>query len=348
MTACSTVLLALAIALASPKEVIEPGPTAKLTVSTKGTDLWVGQKVIIVVDLSTPGYFANAVAFDLPQVPGVILYRPEGNPVVGTETRDGVSCTTQRHELTAYAQRAGQITIPPFLIRFESTPAFGKPTVDQRVNTTAVSFVAKLPPGAEGLATVVTTRDLTLKESWSPVPGTKQLTSARRLRERSRLRHRTYRGWCCRRFHYRSKPVLLCTRKLPVVEDKMNRGDLLGRRATVTYIVKRRNLSDAGTFTGLVGPCVIRKLQRATLPAHTIEVAALSKAAETSPTIAATNRSSFRWGLPLLLILSVLIAAWLLPAINSEPGHTSQGGGRRFRTGLFQGLSTRQQQRKCP
>ena len=39
------------------------------------------------------------------------------------------------------------------------------------VTTPTVSFVARTPPGAEKLATVITTRQLTVKESWAPEPG---------------------------------------------------------------------------------------------------------------------------------------------------------------------------------
>src|SRR5262249_31350994 len=142
----------------------------RASIATKD-DIWVGQRVTLVVELLAPGTFASAPAFDLPQVPGVILVPPEGSPVIGTEDADGTTYTTQRHELACYAQRGGSIEIPGFSIRFESSEAFGRPAVEQRVTTDPVSFTAKMPQGTEGLATVITTHDLKVEENWDPQPG---------------------------------------------------------------------------------------------------------------------------------------------------------------------------------
>jgi hypothetical protein len=146
-----------AVGLLTPAAAAEPPARVRAAVATRG-DIWVGQRVALAVDLLTPGFFASAPAFDLPQTPGVILIPPQDRPVVGSQTIDGTTYTTQRHELAVFAQRAGPVKIPEFVVRFESSPAFGKPPVAQRVTTPAVSFTARMPPGAEGLSTVITTR----------------------------------------------------------------------------------------------------------------------------------------------------------------------------------------------
>src|SRR5262245_11366647 len=110
----------------------QPPARVRASFAAKG-DIWVGQRVTLVVELLAPGFFTSAPAFDLPQVSGVILLPPEGRPVVGSETVDGTTCTTQRHELAAFAQRAGRVGIPAFSVRFSSSPEFNKPSTDRQV-----------------------------------------------------------------------------------------------------------------------------------------------------------------------------------------------------------------------
>src|SRR5262245_17546515 len=168
----TSVRLALALAVAgclADTAGAQPPAQARASVATKG-DIWVGQRVTLVVELLTPGIFSSAPAFDLPQVPGVILMPPEGRPVLGSETIDGTTYTTQRHELAVFAQRAGRVEVPGFVVRFSSSPEFTKPPIDRQVTTPAVTFTTIMPPGAEGLATVITTRQLTAKEAWDPPP----------------------------------------------------------------------------------------------------------------------------------------------------------------------------------
>ena len=104
-------------------------PKVRASIGTQG-DLWVGQRIALVVELLAPGYFAGAAAFDLPDPPGLLLTPPEGSPVVSSETIDGTSYTVQRHEVAVFARRAGEQTIPPFTVRFNSdaTPSTRTPS----------------------------------------------------------------------------------------------------------------------------------------------------------------------------------------------------------------------------
>ena len=91
---------------------------ALTSIETKG-DLWVGQRVTLLVELLAPGFFAGTAAFDLPTVSGLMLVPPEDSPIVASETMDGTTYTVQRHELAVFSRRAGEQTIPPFTVRFQ-------------------------------------------------------------------------------------------------------------------------------------------------------------------------------------------------------------------------------------
>jgi hypothetical protein len=133
-------------------------------------DVWLGQSMTLVVELLSPGFFAGAPTFYLPRVPGVLILQPNERPVLRSETIDGASYANQRHELTIFAQRAGIVTIPSFQVRFSTRVGAAAP-LENRLQTEAISFEVKLPPGAEGLATLISARELKATEIWQPDPG---------------------------------------------------------------------------------------------------------------------------------------------------------------------------------
>ncbi|MGC4017038.1 MAG: hypothetical protein QM755_21375 [Luteolibacter sp.] len=73
-------LLCLALSLAASAEDV---PASKVRAAFAKTDTapWVGQKVVIQVELLAPGYFAGAPVFDLPEVPGALLIPPVRLPL---------------------------------------------------------------------------------------------------------------------------------------------------------------------------------------------------------------------------------------------------------------------------
>jgi hypothetical protein len=287
----------------------EPPARARASVAVKG-DVWVGQRVNLAVELLTPGYFANAPAFDLPPVSGVVLLPPEGRPVVGSETVDGTTYTTQRHELAVYAQRAGRVEIPGFPVRFESSPAFGKPALEQRVTTPAVTFTAKMPPGAEGLSTVITTDELTVKETWEPQPGKGPARLGAAFTRTIVVEAHEVPGMVLPAFRFDPLDGIGVYPRPPVVEDRTGRGGLTGRRVeTVTYVCER-----AGTFTL---PALVLtwwdpaegKLKRAELPEQTLAVTA----APPGPVVQSTPDPRGRWVRvigSLAAVLAVGVVTW--------------------------------------
>jgi hypothetical protein len=102
--------------------------TAKVrtTLEAKG-DIWVGQHVTLAIELISPGFFSGSPTFYLPQVPQVLLLQPNDRPILGSETIDGASYTIQRHEFAIFAQRAGNVIIPSFQVRFSTRVGAAQP-----------------------------------------------------------------------------------------------------------------------------------------------------------------------------------------------------------------------------
>jgi hypothetical protein len=140
-------------------------------------DVWVGQGTTLVVELLSPGFFAGSPTFYLPRVPGVLILQPDERPVLSSEKIDGASYAIQRHELRIFAERPGLITVPSFEVRFSTRQGAVAP-LEHRLRTDAISLEVKLPPGAEGLATLISARDLKATEIWQPESGSAKVGDA--------------------------------------------------------------------------------------------------------------------------------------------------------------------------
>jgi len=198
---------------------------------------------------------------------------PTDRGVPGSETIDGTAYTSDRYELAAYAQRAGNVEIPGFPVRFEAKAQFLGPTKSYAVVAPPVSFTAKMPPGTEGLSTVITTRGLTLKESWQPEPRDALIGAA--FTRTITIDALDVPGMVLPAFRSDTPEGLRAYAKPPEVEDRAERGELTGRRVErVTYVCER-----AGTFSL---PALVlmwwdpqeKKLKRVELPARMFEVTA--------------------------------------------------------------------------
>lgn len=292
-----TARLLLSLALAAlPAVAVGAEPTARVqaSITTKG-DIWVGQRVTLVVELFAPGFFSGAPAFDLPQVPGVVVTKPEDRPALDSKTIDGVSYTVQRHEFAVYAQRGGTATVPGFVVRFEANERFGAPVKAYSVTTPPVSFAAKLPPGAEGLATVVTTSNLTVTETWSPEPGAAKVGAA--FTRTITVEARDVPGMVLPSFAFDLPNGLKAYPKTPEVSDRAERGDLTGRRVeTVTYVCEKPGSYELPALVLAWWNPGEQKLNRAKLPARGFDVTAPQEPPAPVPPSAPRSRW---WLLPL-------------------------------------------------
>lgn len=147
----------------------EPFARAKLT---GPTEVSVGQKTTLVVDLVIEGYFSGAPSFDFPAVPGLLIIPSSFHPIVSTENIDGTDHTVQSHEIFLYPRRPGKIEIPatPVRLSFKRQPLDHDP-VTATVRIPPLSFSVTSPPGTENIPNLIVSSDLKVEESWKPVPS---------------------------------------------------------------------------------------------------------------------------------------------------------------------------------
>ena len=301
----TTLLILAFICTASAQEA-----QVRATLKVQG-DVWVGQRVILVLELLAPGFFSSAPSFDLPDPQGLLLVPPSESPVLGSETINGNSYTVQRHELSVFAQRPGEWTIPPLTVRFSfKRNPMDKTSVSATVATEPIRFTAKLPPGAEKLGTVLSARNLTAVESWKPEPGKAKAGDA--FTRTITFSAPDIPGMAFPPFPTPPIDGLGIYPKTPEILDQSDRGRLSGERHDIiTYICQRPGhfVIPAARLTWW--DLDANQLRTVDFPARTFDVSPNPAMEAASATPASIHRSVLRWLVPMLItILLIALTLW--------------------------------------
>ena len=234
-------------------------------------DVWVGQGTTLVVELLSPGFFAGTPTFYLPRVPGILILQPNQRPVLSSQTVDGASYAIQRYGLTIFAQRSGIVTVPSFEVRFSTREGAAAP-LEHRRRTDPISLEVKLPPGAEGLATLISARDLKASEIWQPEAGLAKAGDA--FTRTITFSASDIPAMAFPPFTTPEVAGLGVYPKAPKVLDQSERGVMRGERQDIiTYVCQRpgRFVVPAARFTWW--DLDHHQLQNIDFPARTFEVA---------------------------------------------------------------------------
>ena len=294
---------------------------ARVSLATNDT-IWAGQKVTLVVELLAPGFFSSAATFDLPDPQNVLLLPPTEHPVVGSETISGIAYTVQRHELSVFAAKSGELTIPAMNVRFTFKRApLDTNTISATVTTTPIQFTVSQPPGTENLGNVISARDLKAEETWQPEPGDTNVLAGTAFKRTLTFTAPDVPGMVFPPFRAGQIDGLGIYTKRQVL-DETDRGTLNGgRRDTITYVCQR-----PGQFTIPAASLIWFDLDSHTLhtnvfPARTFTVIANPAMASVASTVGMTQttpglRTATRWKISgaafvLLLILLVVCSTTL-------------------------------------
>lgn len=128
---------------------------------------WTGEAVPLIIKLYSPGPFSGTASFDLPDLPRTAFVQ-SGSPVVGSEEVDGESYITQRHVLTLYTQRDGEIVVPAFRVRFAGKKSFTSDPEPMEGLTPELRFQSKRPPGTQSMGVVVSATKMEIEQTWNP------------------------------------------------------------------------------------------------------------------------------------------------------------------------------------
>ncbi len=265
---------------------------------------WTGEGVPLIVTLYSPGPFSGTASFELPELPKTTFVRA-GNPLVGSERINDVSYFTQRHEFTVYTQRAGEIVIPAFLVRFAGKTSFTSAAQPMEGLTQELRFRSTRPPDTEHLGMVVAAKNMEVGQTWQPATiGPVQAgdviarTISRRATDTTAMMF---------------SPIPIETpagvrsyASDPIVQDFTERGPSRAeRQETIKYQFERPGTFQLPDLAVIWWDPDAGELKRESLPGRLVDV---QNAAVVSEPLAPGPRSRRP---PVVLLLAIGVAAWL-------------------------------------
>lgn len=271
--------------------------------------VWVGQKVEVIVEILSPTFFAGPTALSLPDIAGAVFYKAEERALVSSRTIQGQSYSVQRHEISFYPQRPGEFEIPSFKVRFGVAGKPGEKAVEHSVKTKRIKISAKMPPGAEHLATLISATDLQVNETWQPQPKSK-VKVGDAFKRTLTFRAPDLPGMVFPAMVFPDVAGLKLYPARAQVNDKINRGSLTGERIDViTYLCEKPGHYSLPALTIPWWNLNTQEMQKIILPAVEFEVESLPSTAKL--TEKSTTQTSFisRKLIAGLILMSLFAAA---------------------------------------
>ncbi|MDX1346086.1 MAG: hypothetical protein R3179_09315, partial [Sedimenticolaceae bacterium] len=204
---------------------------------------WIGQRVILQIEILAPEAWAKIARFDNIELAGAYVLPLKGEGIRIQETVDGISYSGQRYELSIYPQRSGtfEVQMPPLQAEVR---AFGANAETRRetVSLPPVSFMSRVPPGAEGIRGLVSTTRLKASQNWEP--DISELKVGDAISRTVRLEAAGISGMAFEPLQQEAIDGLASYPAQASVNDRQVRGTIEGMRTeSITYVAER-----AGTY----------------------------------------------------------------------------------------------------
>jgi len=276
-------------------------------------EAWVGQRVVLQVDVLGEDGWAQISRFGEVDLSGAYLIRTDTQGSRLQETIGGVAYTGQSYEFSIYPQLAGTVEVPaiPVEVTTKTWGADATQTVQQK-QTSAITIKAKVPPGAEDVVGLISTTHFNAEQQWAPAIDDPKVGDA--LTRTLTMQAEGVSAMAFTPLQYDDLPGVGIYPAEPTVKDSTDRGSLTGMRAeNVTYVFER-----AGTVT--VPDVVLtwwnvsaQKLERVTLPGLELDVAAAAAGGTTAGQVSGIGRFDWR-GLVMPGVVLLVLAYLLLRA----------------------------------
>jgi len=132
---------------------------------------WLGQRLDFAVEVAVEGRFDGATVFDLPELPGAILFKPEDRPVLSSRQVGDREYSVQRHSFALFCQRPGSLAVKGIKVRCGSIAGVGAEPREHRLEVPEFAVEARAQPELLPGQVVVSSRSFEVEEYWDPQPG---------------------------------------------------------------------------------------------------------------------------------------------------------------------------------
>jgi len=266
---------------------------------------WLGQRVILQIDVLGSDGWTQITRFDDIEIPGAYLMRTDSQGTRLQETIDGTSYSGQRYEFSIYPQAAGVIEIPVTGVEVTTRAAGGDTGASvQQAHAPAVTLLSNIPAGAENIRGLVSTTQLTAEQTWQSPDETPEVGDA--LQRTVSLQAVDVSGMAFTPLEHEDIPGVGIYPAQPTVEDTSNRGSLNGSRTeVVTYVFEQSGEVQFPDIEFSWWNLADSKLEHVVLPGHLIRVAA--GAGSVSGAALPVSQLKKRYLVPLVIMLLLLV-----------------------------------------
>ena len=235
---------------------------------------WVGQRVILQIDVLGSDGWTQITRFDDIEIPGAYLMRTDSQGTRLQETIDGILYSGQRYEFSIYPQAAGTIEIPVTGVEVTTRAAGGDPAASvQQAQAPAVTILSSIPAGAENIRGLVSTSQLTAEQNWQSLDETLEIGDA--LERTVNLQAVDVSGMAFSPLEHKDIAGVGSYPAQPAVQDTSARGSLSGSRTeVVTYVFERSGEVQIPDIKFSWWNLADSKLEQVTLPGRLIHVVA--------------------------------------------------------------------------
>ncbi len=298
------------IILLLPVQAHAEDPVIVRTAITPDSNIWVGQQVVLQLDILALDGWADSRRLPEFDVSGAYLLRVETQGTRLSETISGGSYSGQRHEWLLFPQRGGEFNIPPTEIE-AVVKTFGAETGNQHVSlkTVALDFAVDVPPGAEQIEGVISTTELKATQNWEPDQFT--LRAGDGIKRTISFRAANVSGMAFTPLKHETVANLAIYPGEPDVADEINRGTLdYGKRVeTFTYVPAKAGEYQIPDITISWWNIKRHKLHTQKLEGATLTVTKALKESGSGDAVSIDAGRNLNW--TYLLLLSIALIALL-------------------------------------
>ena len=199
--------------------------------------IFVGQLVRLWIEIKSTGRFDKAPRYPDLDVDGAIAIMPEQLGVNFSEREGDQTLVGQRQRYAIIPQRAGELRIPAITVNMT---IMGEDALTKKValRTEAISFAAEMPPGTEGMKSIVTVTKIDVEERYNR--DFQGLTVGDAITRTITMSADETLALALPRIAFPEQPGAQVYPAKTIFEDKINRGAYRAKRTdAATYVLTR-------------------------------------------------------------------------------------------------------------
>lgn len=226
---------ALACLLAGQARALEAQLRAQLQPADQA---WVGQQLILRIDLLSDGLSFAGQRFRIPDLPGALLLEDAATTVKLSERVAGETWQVLSYHFPVFPQRPGRLRIPPITVEFRVSAGYGSQSQAFSLRSNALDIAVRSPPGVADPRGLVTTPDFELQVT--VIPDATDLQVGDAVTRRIERRAEGVSAMAFRPLTVADVPGVAVYAGTPELRDRKDRGRLQGTRIeTTTYVLQK-------------------------------------------------------------------------------------------------------------